>query len=128
MAVQIKFISLVIPRANIERVFQGGFTGFLAANRGMLGSMVWSDEHLCRADGAMNWHDIPGMVEFWEGFGLQGLAQSGADSSWQEFAVVISRRGPSYPCGWLIYDESDNCAYLRGTEKGIIVREQPEAE
>ena len=125
MAIQLRFISLVIPVARLDKALreQGGFEGFLKQNAHWLGEMVWHDGQLCRAEGAMNWLDVDDMVARWEAYGLQGLVGVGQGQWWKDFAICASKRGPTFPCDWLQYDAVDNCVYLSGTLKGEVARE-----
>ena len=127
MAIQLRFINLVIPVTTLDRVLrdQGGFESFLKQNAHWLGEMVWHDGQLCRAEGAMNWHDVDDMVARWEAHGLQGLVGVGQRQWWKDFAICASLRGPTFPCDWLQYDAVDNCVYLSGTSKGVVMGETP---
>ena len=127
MAIRLQFINLVIPVTTLDKALrgQGGFAGFLERNAHWLGEMVWHDGHLCRAEGAMNWSDVDGMVARWEAYGLQGLVGLGQGQWWKDFAVCASRRGPTFPCEWLQYDAVDNCVYLTGKSKDPMVGETP---
>ncbi|MGE5626023.1 MAG: hypothetical protein ACM3ZT_10800 [Bacillota bacterium] len=119
MAIRLQFINLVIPIATLDRVLapEGGFERIL---RPLAGDMLWFDEYLCRVDGAMNWGDVDSMVERWEAHDLQGLVGAEPHQWWKDFAICASRRGPTFPCDWLVYDAVDNCVYLAGTEKGAV--------
>ena len=122
MAIRLQFINLVIPVATLERLSaaEGGFTAFLKLQRMSVGELMWHDEHLCRADGAMDWSQADDMVARWEAKGLQGLVGTGTHQWWKDFAICASRRGATFPCDWLSYDAADNAVYLTGTEKGAV--------
>ena len=122
MAIRLQFINLVIPLASLERVLaeQGGFQGFIQAQRSLLGEMVWHDAYLCRVEGAMNWAEVEDIVTRWEAYGLQGLVGVAPQQWWKDLAICASRRGPTFPCDWLQYDADDNCVYLSGTSKGEV--------
>jgi len=122
MAVRLQFINLIIPVATVEKLWaaEGGFTGFLAMQRALLGDLVWHDTRLCRADGSMDWSEVDEMVQRWEAKGLQGLVGAGAHRWWKDFAICASRRGATFPCEWLSYDTSTNAVYLAGTEMGKV--------
>ena len=123
MAIRLQFINLVIPVATLERVYaaEGGFAGFLRTQGGASNELLWHDGYLCRTDGAMNWPDVDELVERWEARGLQGLVGASPKQWWKDFAVCASRRGPTFPCDWLVYDAMDNCVYLAGTPKGEVL-------
>lgn len=127
MAIRLQFINLIVPVATLERVLasQGGFEGFIRAQGGMLGEMVWHDAYLCRVDGAMNWPDMDDMVARWESLGLQSLVGAAPHQWWKDMAVAASGRGATFPCDWLEYDAADNCVYLAGTEKGEVYGPPP---
>ena len=123
MAVALEFISLIAPIASIERAYRGsgGFDGFLASQASWLGDLVWYDNYLCRADGAMNAVDADGMVSAWEARGLKGLSLEDGGKHWEEFCIAISRSGPTAPCSWVEFDSEHNCVYWRGRGKGEVI-------
>ena len=50
--------------------------------------MVWYDDNICRVDGAMNWPDVDGLVDWWEERGLVRLVYLDAGKRWKDFCVV----------------------------------------
>jgi hypothetical protein len=77
MAIKLEFINVIVPNTTIEAAFaeQGGFE-FFKQSYGAMRDMVWYDDYICRADGAMNWADVEDMVHWWEELGLIGLADT----------------------------------------------------
>ena len=69
MSVRCEFIDVIVPIANIERVYPGGFAAFKARYLEDFGGRLWHDDYLFR-DGAMNPIDAASAVNFWRGYGL----------------------------------------------------------
>jgi hypothetical protein len=72
MAILCAFIDLIIPIANINRVYSGGFTQFKKDNERGFSGVLWHDEFLFR-DGAMDPMSMDAKIEAWEKRGLQGI-------------------------------------------------------
>lgn len=125
MAIRLQFINLIIPVSTLERVLAPDESGFLRSQDPLLGEMVWRDAYLCRVEGAMNWGDVDEMAARWEARGLQGLVGASPRQWWKDFAICASRRGPTFPCDWLIYDAADDCVFLAGTPKGEVLGPAP---
>lgn len=120
MAVRCEFIDIIIPIANIERVFPGGFTAFKADNAGLFGGRLWHDDHLLR-DGAMSPMDAKEVVAYWEGYGLVGVDSTGGQK-WRDICVVEhALGGATLPCDWLEFDSGRQCVYLKGQTPGEVV-------
>ena len=113
MAVRCEFIS-IIPIANVDRVFPGGFAAFKAQNASMFGGRLWHDDYLLR-DGAMSPVDAKHTVAFWTGYGLVPMETKDGSQAWRDVCVVEHMRGgPTLPCAWIEFDENRRCVYLRG--------------
>ncbi len=106
MAVVLEFIDLIIPIATIEQCAVGGFQGFLREEGEWVGKMIWWDDHLCRADGAMNSADVSSMIRKWEERGLRAFTGEGDDRAWSDLSVIDAWRGPRWPCPWLAFDKA----------------------
>jgi hypothetical protein len=121
MAIKLEFINLIVPNATLEAVFarEGGFE-FFKQSYGAMRDMVWYDDHICRADGAMNWPDLHDVVGWWEERGLVGLIDSDAGKRWKDFCVAASFSGPTYPCDWLEFDAVSNAVSMRGRQKAPL--------
>ena len=107
MAIIIEFIDLVIPISTIERCSSiGGFQGFLHEEAKWIGSMIWWDDHLCRADGAMSSSNLPAMLERWEKRGLQVYSGEGDTRTFCDMCIIDAWRGPLRPCPWLAFQKA----------------------
>ncbi len=121
MAVRCEFIDVVIPIANIERVFPGGFSAFETQNAGLFGGRLWHDDHLLR-DGAMNAMDAKQVVAYWEGHGLVAMETQNGRQTWRDVCVVEHLSGgPTLPCDWIAFDSVRQCVYLKGQAAEPIV-------
>jgi hypothetical protein len=122
MAVKLEYINLIVPNATIGAVFvnEGGFE-FYRRSYGVFRELVWYDEHICRVDGAMNWIDMEGIVDFWKERGLVGLVDSSTGKHWKDFCVATSFHGPTYRCDWLDFDAVNNVVSMRGRPTGQVV-------
>jgi hypothetical protein len=107
MAILIEFVDLIIPVATIERCTAvGGLAGFLREEAEWVGRMVWWDEHLCRAGGAMGSAGIPAMIAKWESRGLRAYSGVGKDQLFCDFCIVDAWQGPIRPCSWLSFEKA----------------------
>jgi hypothetical protein len=89
MAIFLECINLVIPIEVLDSCQAvGGFRGFLQSEADWIGRMVWYDEHLCRAGGAMSPDDARAMVQQWERRGLRGRVEQGGRVVWQDFCIL----------------------------------------
>lgn len=122
MAITLECINLIVPVATLDRVFapQGGFAFFLKSF-GAMREIVWYDDDLCRADGAMNWFDVDSMVAEWEGRGLAGLVETGDEKQWKDFCLATPSGGPTFPCPWLDFDAAGICVSMRGRPRGLLI-------
>ena len=121
MAVCCEFIDVIIPIANIDRVFPGGFTAYKTENAGMFGRRLWHDDYLLR-DGAMSPMDARATVEYWERYGLVALDEVDGRQKWRDVCVVEHLlRGPTLPCDWIEFDRGRQCVYLKGQEPDPVI-------
>ncbi|PTM07333.1 MAG: hypothetical protein DA443_09690 [Bacteroidetes bacterium] len=123
MAVCLEFIDLIIPIEAIERVYPGGFVKWKQDEgvEGQVSGRYWYDEYLLR-DGAMGPQVMEDMVREWEQRGLTALAMENGQRVWKDVCVVEGLfRGPTLPCDWLVYDERDRVAYMKGTPRGEVI-------
>jgi len=112
MAIRCEFIDIVIPIANIDRVYPGGFDAFKHENAKLFGGRLWHDDHLFR-DGAMSPMDATQCVKFWERHGLKPMETRNGKQVWMGLCVVMFG-GPTLPCDWLEFDRDRACVYLKG--------------
>jgi hypothetical protein len=121
MAIRCEFIDIVIPIANINRAYPGGFTAFKRDNSGLFGGRLWHDDQLLR-DGAMSPMDANQCVKFWERLGLEPMERQDGRQAWKDLCVVEHMfGGPTLPCEWLEFDAERGCVYLKGTPSEPIV-------
>ena len=120
MAVACEFIDVIVPIANIDRVYPGGFEAF-RRDRGGIQGATWFDEHLLR-EGAMSPMDVEGIVAYWQSLGLEATVERNGTVEWQDLCIVeILFGGPTLPCDWLAYDGTQRCAFLKGYPPGDVI-------
>jgi hypothetical protein len=121
MAVRCEFIDVIIPLANIDRVFPGGFSAFKTENAALFGGRLWHDDYLLR-DGAMNPTDAKDAIAFWERYGLIAMDAEDGRQRWRDVCVVEHvLGGPTLPCDWIEFDSSRQCVYLKGQAPDPVV-------
>ena len=121
MAIQLEFISLVVPRKTIEAKYPGGWEKCLLDHQSIMGEFgrVWFDDHLFR-DGVMNPNDMYALLDEWQALGFNTERNALTDNKWTDVCVVEAMfDDSSIPCDWIKLDGAS--AYLKGTEKGQIV-------
>lgn len=125
MPVRCECIDVIVPIANIDRVYPGGFSAFKAEYRDNFGVRFWHDDHLFR-DGAMSPRDAGTAVEFWEPFGLIATTERDGGTVFADLCVVESLLGgPTLPCDWIVFDGARRCLYLAGTpDVPVVGREE----
>lgn len=114
MAVQVRFISVVIPIAVIEEKckYIGGFKGILELNKDWVGKKIKYDEYLYK-DGAMSPDDIGQIVDFWEKHGLKLTEERDGKKYWKDLCVIDQFSGPTLPCDWIEYNSDSYEANLK---------------
>ena len=125
MAVRCECIDVIIPIANIDRVYPGGFAAFKRENTPLLGGTLWHDNYLFR-DGAMSPSDARAIVDSWRRRGLEPTAMQGSRQVWNDLCVVErTRGGPTLPCDWLEFNAALDCVQLKGAPvEPVVGREQ----
>lgn len=127
MAIQIMFLSVIIPIDNIERCHKiGGLRGIIKAKQKHVGRRVLIDDYLYR-DGAMGSMEIENIVKFWEGQGLEPIGKTNEGKEyWKDLCVVDQFCGPTLPCDWIEVDHKTNwpnaIVGLKGKDMGDIVK------
>lgn len=121
MAIHLEFIDLIIPIANIDRVYPGGFAQYKIDNAEAFGGRLWHDDFLFR-DGAMDALSMEHMVKEWEQRGLKGAVEKDGRLHWQDLCVVEGLfQGPTLPCDWLEFDRDNLCVFMKGKPRGEIM-------
>lgn len=120
MAVRCEFISIIVPIANIDRVYSGGFRAYKEQHARDFEGVLWHDEHLFR-DGAMDPAVAEDIVTFWADAGLQPMEEVSGKRRWKDLCVVASPIGPTLPCEWLVYDRKQGTVSLAGEPPGAVV-------
>jgi hypothetical protein len=121
MAVRCECIDVIIPIANVDRVFPGGFAAFKLQNAPLFGGCLWHDDYLLR-DGAMSPMDAKQAVASWEQYGLVALETENGIQKWRDLCVVEhTRGGPTLPCDWIEFDRDSQSVYLKGQAPAPIV-------
>jgi hypothetical protein len=120
MAVQLQFLSVIVPIIKIEEHYSGGIRQYLTDSHNALGKTIWCDSKLLR-NGAMNDFDIEIIVEFWKKLGLKiHEFKDGNPSKWIDVCVVDELWGPTLDCDWLVMDRKTRSVYMKGEEQGEV--------
>lgn len=123
MAIELNFISIVIPIKNIEELTNlGGVEGAMNHWNGF--GEPLHDDHLFK-ESRMNPLDVEQAVNFWESQGLTQYKYVDGRKEWADLCVVDHFLGPTLPCDWLEYDPRTSTAWLKGTERGEVVSQSP---
>ncbi len=103
MTIPIEFISLVIRRSALDRVFKGGSEAFIQIYGPFDGRVNAFDDSLVKF-GAMSSNDIFEIAKRLEALGLIGVSKEGSEEIWKDFCVVDELSGPTLRCDWISYD------------------------
>jgi len=115
MAVKIRYLSVVVPIASIDRSGEpGGFKGLLERDSEGRGKSFWHDDALFVEYG-MHPDDIQMLVERWEALGLTSRIEVNGQRKWKDLCVVDYYEGPTLACDWLDYDTATHVAWKKGT-------------
>ncbi len=114
MAVRLECFNVIIPIANIDKYYPGGFDGFKQDNSDLIGAGMWYDDRIFR-DGAMNHLDVEMILDSWKRLGLKITSICNGKEYWDELCVVSLLQDESVPCRWLkirdgmaVYDDGWN--------------------
>lgn len=121
MAVELEFISLIIPIEKIEKKYPGGFNKYKSDNSQSIGRRIWYDKYVVR-DGAMNPMDIEYMVKQWEELGLVGIIEENGKKQWKDLCVVDFFNGITLPCNWL-HNKDNFVNHVKDESKILINRD-----
>src|SRR5262249_21734408 len=78
----------------------------------------WYDAHLW-CETSMDDSGADGTLEHWRSLGIEVPAKGEPASA--DVCVAASLKGPLGPCPWLRYDAEEDCAWLAGTEQGLVI-------
>lgn len=126
MAIKLIYYNVIIPRANIERVFPGGFNALLKHHEEKRSiGRIWYDEYLYR-DGAMSPGDTENIGKYWEDLGLELIVKIDGEEHWKDICVVDFVSGPTLPCEWLAFERNEetypaSIAYYKNKPKGELI-------
>ena len=122
MAIQLEFVSVIVPVQRIRDLYPGGWDGCLKDNAERLGKVVWYDEHLFHGGGAMDPEMVGALIERWTRLGFTATEVVDGKKVWKDLVVCdafgFSKHGI---CPWIVVDGDERLAYLRGTEPGPII-------
>jgi hypothetical protein len=120
MAVQLEFISVIIPIQKIKQHYVGGLKQCLIDFRYSIGKRIWCDNKLFR-DGAMSPSDAEKLVNYWTNLGLTTCeTKDNVPIKWLDVCVVDELWGPTLECDWLAIDRRTRSVFLKGEEPGEI--------
>lgn len=109
MAIRLQFLNLIMRRSSVARCRElPWYCSDLNKRGGSILGMAWYDEHLCNST-SMSGFDTDAELDEWIKRGLDPC----------EFCVLSSRSEPQ--CEWLDYDPAENCVWLKGTRRGLII-------
>lgn len=114
MSVLCEAISVVIPRAVLDRLYPGGTDGYAAATPNRT---FCADEHLTRI-GFMHPADVKQQIDHLVAVGLTPAE----DDVFVDLAVIDQFEGSTLPCPWIDWERIDGLtrAWLVGTEQGAL--------
>ena len=111
MAVHCEFIDIIIPIANIDRVYPGGFAAYKAEHTVEFNGRMYHDEYLFR-DGTMSPIAAKSIVAEWEKRGLVPLIVIDGVEHWHELCSTNMLIGLTRPCSWAVYDREQSCVNM----------------
>lgn len=120
MAVYCEFINIIIPIANIDRVYPGGFAAYKQEHAKEFTGRMYHDEYLFR-DGAMSAGDAQAIITEWEQRGLIPLISKDGVEYWHELCSVNMMTGLTQPCTWARYDRKQSCVHMTGAPETPVV-------
>lgn len=124
MAISLEFIDFLVRISTIKNKYPGGWEQCLQDHAPLIGGRVWFDDHLFR-DGAMNPQDIKQIVDRWSGLGFETMGYHDGRPVWKDVCVIESLfGGPTLPCEWIVFDNKQRIAYLKGATPGNIIRRE----
>jgi len=103
LAVPIEFISLVVQRAALDRVYPGGSEAFIKNHGPFDGHVQAYDDKLVKF-GAMGSDVISDLADYLQKLGLTATHLENGEEFWADFCVVDQLFGPTKECVWLTYD------------------------
>ena len=104
VAVAIEFLNMIIPVAEIEKKYPGGWEQCREdTGCDMPGNTSWSDGQLLRL-GTMSEMTLQLMGDEWASMGFKGFFGRGDKKRWRDFCQFGSLTGPIL-CDWLSFDE-----------------------
>lgn len=116
MAIQLEFLSLIIPLEKIDQNYPGGFEAFRSENE----KGIMYDDYIVR-EGAMSSWDIESLVKKWESFGLIPIIKENGRMKWKDMCVVDYFGGPTLLCDWLKYEDEMITHVNDKTGKKILI-------
>lgn len=106
MAVAIEFLNMIVPVAEIEKKYPGGWEQCRRdTGCDLPGSTNWSDGKLLRL-GTMSEMTLQLMGDAWTTMGFKGFSGRRDHKKWKEFCQFGSLTGP-ISCDWLSFDEKN---------------------
>ncbi len=114
MAIELEFISLIIPITNIDRIYPGGFKQYQIDRAGY----YICDDSLVK-EGAMSPWDMEDLVEKWETMGLQPFREINGERQWGDLCVVDYLSGLTLNCDWIEHEK--DYVWLKGREPGEVM-------
>ena len=128
MAIQVQFITLVIPIEQIDASAEpGGFVGLLEREAADDGNRFWHDDHLY-AIAFMNPLETQRAMKHWETRGLVDRTSTDESRRWKDLCVVDYYHGPTLACDWLAWDAATHSVWMRNTEPGPVVKPRHQHE
>ena len=123
MAVKLEKLNLIVPIANIERLYPGGLQGCLREPTHVhaMGTRVWHDGYLFR-DGEAKPSEMRELVKEWEARGFAATKIVDGRKVWADLCVIDVTSGvATLPCDWIIIDRAARTAHYRTAEPGELI-------
>ncbi|GMO36718.1 MAG: hypothetical protein Ta2B_16640 [Termitinemataceae bacterium] len=121
MAIELEFISLIIPIDIISKYYHGGYEQYKTDNSVRFvpeNYNIWYDDELVK-EGAMSPWDMGFLVKKWEDLGVKTYSEHNGKKKWENVCVVDFLCGPTIPCKWLSFDTKNNTVSLQKKPKSI---------
>ena len=121
MAIQLEFLSLIMPVSVLNEKYHGGLEAYLKEHSRSIGKALWHDNAVVRLTGAMDPEMIDIWIEKWTKLGFQPTEVVEGKTLWKDLCIVSSGGFSEHDSPWLIVDGAERTAWFRGAGRGDVV-------
>lgn len=97
MAVQLENFNIIIPRAVLDSIYEGGSEAYIREES--IGVQFY-DEKILRI-GASDSLEIGNIIEEWTGRGLRDIRKRKGRRTWIDLCLIDADEGLTLPCKWI---------------------------